>query len=457
MQLVHTLRDGLAGILFASASQSAAALEWRPLAELADDPELPGDDHAEALAEALPGCSVCGVATRDASVMLLVVTMPPEADDERAPRWGEGRVCLKRMCIRPVLIILAVHTTLTRIIESAEEKKEVRTPRPPCTRASAAPMLRASSEALMGLLHMRRARDAHVSDRRAKAAKSWRILRTLARMGMLRRATETAAAAKKMPGQGGLDGGENTAVWAAGSGCLPIPGAVAARTGAWVRKVARKWRGAGAKPMPADSNEKSAYTLLFVFVTLIILTALNRFVVAEESRGEYTIVLGSMGALCTLLYSAPNSPLAQPRNVFFGHVVAGAVGALVNVFTVVRGGGGNPIQSIKIIKCDDVRDDTPLFKEEITQYLQKVQRRSLLRGERRERPRDPAVGRAGALAGGGHRAAGPPRHHASSRGRRQLHRRVLQAHDQPRLALHHHAPGKGCARPRRPVHIYFEV
>ena len=81
--------NGLAGILFASAGEPSlrAPVEWNRLSQLVEDPELPDDDHAEALAEALPGCHVAGVCTRDSSVMLLVVTMPPDADDERAPRW----------------------------------------------------------------------------------------------------------------------------------------------------------------------------------------------------------------------------------------------------------------------------------------------------------------------------------------------------------------------------------
>ena len=155
-----------------------------------------------------------------------------------------------------------------------------------------------------------------------EAAKSWRIIRTLVRMGMLRGAFEKNE--KK-------DGDAATAIAgeSSGGGGGFLTGATA-----WSRKFAKKWAGAGAKPMPKDSNEKAMYTLLYVFITLILLSALNKFVVAKETDGEYTIILGSMGALCTLLYSAPNSPLAQPRNVFFGHIVAGLVGAVVNAFTI---------------------------------------------------------------------------------------------------------------------------
>ena len=33
-----------------------------------------------------------------------------------------------------------------------------------------------------------------------------------------------------------------------------------------------------------------------------------------------------MGALCTLLFAAPNSPLGQPRNILYGHLFACVVG-----------------------------------------------------------------------------------------------------------------------------------
>ena len=110
--------NGLAGMLYLTATQSAvpslhAPLDWRKLREIIDDPELPDDDFAEALEAALPGADAAGVASRDGNVMVLVVTLPPEADDARAPPQ-------------------------------------------PCTRPSAAPMLRASAEALLGLIYMRR-------------------------------------------------------------------------------------------------------------------------------------------------------------------------------------------------------------------------------------------------------------------------------------------------------------
>ncbi len=40
-------------------------------------------------------------------------------------------------------------------------------------------------------------------------------------------------------------------------------------------------------------------------------------------------LMAPFGASCFLAFAAPDSPLAQPRNIVFGHVIASAVGLLV--------------------------------------------------------------------------------------------------------------------------------
>ncbi|KHK03246.1 HPP family protein [Desulfovibrio sp. TomC] len=44
-----------------------------------------------------------------------------------------------------------------------------------------------------------------------------------------------------------------------------------------------------------------------------------------------TMLLGSFGASAVLLYGAPKSPLAQPRNLIGGHVVSALVGVSVGL------------------------------------------------------------------------------------------------------------------------------
>ena len=90
--------------------------------------------------------------------------------------------------------------------------------------------------------------------------------------------------------------------------------------------------------MPRDNWEKTAYTFAYVFVTLVAFSAMDEYAVRRGTDGAHTILLGSMGALCTLMYSAPASPLTQPRNVLFGHVAAAVVGAAVNAITADDGG-----------------------------------------------------------------------------------------------------------------------
>lgn len=106
------------------------------------------------------------------------------------------------------------------------------------------------------------------------------------------------------------------------------------RMGSYLHKVLNKCKGAGGKPMPRDSDEKTAYTFVYIFITLMVFSSLNRFVVMPGTDDQYTLLLGSMGALCTLMFSAPASPLTQPRNVLFSHMSAGFIGAVVNSCTV---------------------------------------------------------------------------------------------------------------------------
>ena len=295
----------LPGTLFALGAGAQAArgspVHWRPLSELATDPDVQHDDFVRRLEEALPGASACGVVTRDASVMLLMVTMPPE-------RW------------------------------------DVRAPPPPCEgTATAAPMLRAGAEAVAGMLWMGRARLAHVAGRRARAARAWSALRALARTRALRNMVVTAqytfAAGLLEPERAESSKATDSQRRGGDFGSRPTPpnspspagSSSAARS--YLLKVWNKCKGAGGVPMPQDNWEKTAYTFAYVLVTLVAFSAIDEYAVRPRTDGAHTILLGSMGALCTLMYSAPASPLTQPRNVLFGHLAAAVVGAAVNAIT----------------------------------------------------------------------------------------------------------------------------
>ena len=73
------------------------------------------------------------------------------------------------------------------------------------------------------------------------------------------------------------------------------------------------------------SNEnilKSSIAALFSFLTIGALTLLTY-------KTEYGIFLiASFGSTMVLLYGYPESPFAQPKNIFFGHLLTALVGVL---------------------------------------------------------------------------------------------------------------------------------
>jgi CBS-domain-containing membrane protein len=45
--------------------------------------------------------------------------------------------------------------------------------------------------------------------------------------------------------------------------------------------------------------------------------------------GEHSLILGSFGASCVLLFGYPDSPFSQPRNIVFGHTMSTLVGLII--------------------------------------------------------------------------------------------------------------------------------
>tara|TARA_B100000963_G_scaffold138136_1_gene120229 strand:+ start:1519 stop:1983 length:465 start_codon:yes stop_codon:yes gene_type:complete len=68
--------------------------------------------------------------------------------------------------------------------------------------------------------------------------------------------------------------------------------------------------------------KKSFFAGLFSVVTISILTFLTY-------KTEYGVfLLASFGSSMVLLYGYPESPFAQPKNVFFGHLITTAIGLI---------------------------------------------------------------------------------------------------------------------------------
>ncbi|HXX80413.1 MAG TPA: HPP family protein [Thermodesulfovibrionales bacterium] len=89
-----------------------------------------------------------------------------------------------------------------------------------------------------------------------------------------------------------------------------------------IREYLSKMKG-GAKSPPGVGITEVAWSLLGAVIGVGICGYLsaNYF----EPR-ELTLLIGSFGASAVLVYGAIKSPLAQPRNLLGGHVLAGIIG-----------------------------------------------------------------------------------------------------------------------------------
>ena len=72
--------------------------------------------------------------------------------------------------------------------------------------------------------------------------------------------------------------------------------------------------------------KQSIFAGLFSIITIAVLT----FLTYKTEFGIF--LLASFGSSMVLLYGYPESPFAQPKNVFFGHLVTAIVGLLVLKF-----------------------------------------------------------------------------------------------------------------------------
>jgi CBS-domain-containing membrane protein len=97
----------------------------------------------------------------------------------------------------------------------------------------------------------------------------------------------------------------------------------------------RKWRGTTAGGPPRVSNDEILWSWLGAFLGIGLLALVGaHFFVPRDLH----LMLGSFGASAVLLYGAPRSPLAQPRNVIGGHMLSALVGvACWQVFHAVPG------------------------------------------------------------------------------------------------------------------------
>lgn len=89
------------------------------------------------------------------------------------------------------------------------------------------------------------------------------------------------------------------------------------------RDYLQKWKGAAQAPAARVTPVEIFWSLLGSFIGIAAVSWLNaRYFEAVD----LPLLIGSYGASAVLLYGAPASPLAQPRQVLGGHFISAAVG-----------------------------------------------------------------------------------------------------------------------------------
>ena len=74
--------------------------------------------------------------------------------------------------------------------------------------------------------------------------------------------------------------------------------------------------------MNKENLQKSIYATIFSIITIGVLTLLTY----KTSYGVFLIA--SFGSSMVILYGYPESPFAQPKNIFFGHLLTSIVGII---------------------------------------------------------------------------------------------------------------------------------
>ena len=89
-----------------------------------------------------------------------------------------------------------------------------------------------------------------------------------------------------------------------------------------LRLLIRKTRGTH-EPPPQPPLAESIYALLGGVLAMLLLAWLSRL-------AGNSLIIAPFGATTVLLFAAPESPLAQPRSVIGGHILATVVGLSVH-------------------------------------------------------------------------------------------------------------------------------
>lgn len=83
----------------------------------------------------------------------------------------------------------------------------------------------------------------------------------------------------------------------------------------------KKWRGQN-----STLPERSSLTSMIVNAVIAGVVISGLFLLTEKL--EAILVMGTFGASCLIVFSYPDSPFAQPRNVICGHLMGAIIGLI---------------------------------------------------------------------------------------------------------------------------------
>lgn len=91
------------------------------------------------------------------------------------------------------------------------------------------------------------------------------------------------------------------------------------------RDYLHKWRGTTSGTPPRVHSEEIFWSWLGAVLAISVLALLGKYYFFPH---DLPLLISSFGASAVLVYGAPRSPLAQPRNLVGGHVISAVIGVL---------------------------------------------------------------------------------------------------------------------------------
>jgi CBS-domain-containing membrane protein len=92
-----------------------------------------------------------------------------------------------------------------------------------------------------------------------------------------------------------------------------------------LRDYLKKWRGTTAGSPPRVHSDEVFWSWVGAVLGIGLLAWIGARVFAPR---DLPFLIGSFGASAVLVYGAPRSPLAQPRNLVGGHMISALIGVL---------------------------------------------------------------------------------------------------------------------------------